>query len=229
MSQEIYRHELKYVINAMDCAVLRSRLPQVMGRDSHAGKEGTYRVRSLYFDTPQDQALKDKLYGVAKREKFRLRYYNEDLFHIRLEKKCKYGELSCKKTTVLTYGECVKLLERELDWMKQDERGLVRELYGKMKSQGLSPRTMSSYLREPYVYSAGNVRVTLDSQMRTGMGNHDFLHMECVPMVYSQGESVYLLEVKYDGFLPDHIRAMLQLGYRSCGSFSKYANSRSFG
>ena len=39
-------------------------------RDKNAGKEGSYRITSLYFDTPSDTALRQKLEGVDRREKF---------------------------------------------------------------------------------------------------------------------------------------------------------------
>lgn len=60
------------------------------------GKEGSYRITSLYFDTPSDTALRQKLEGVDRREKFRLRYYGEDLSFIRLEKKFKMNGLCGK-------------------------------------------------------------------------------------------------------------------------------------
>lgn len=84
-----FRHEYKYQISYADYYTLRSRLRTVMRQDAHAGTEGTYRIRSLYFDNLFDKALREKLDGVDNREKFRIRYYNNDVSFIRLEKKIK--------------------------------------------------------------------------------------------------------------------------------------------
>ena len=91
-----YRHELKYQITAADYHALRRRLAPLMKRDAHAGGDGRYTVRSIYFDNLDDKALREKIDGVQKREKFRIRYYNRDLTFITLEKKVKYNSLCMK-------------------------------------------------------------------------------------------------------------------------------------
>lgn len=203
-----YRHEWKHQINAADLIVLRHRLSAVMQQDSHA-PDGAYRVRSLYFDTPADTALREKLDGVNKREKFRLRYYGRDLSMIRLEKKSKQNGLGSKETAILTETEVRSVLEGDRQWMKQAARPLVQELYGKTISQGLQPKTLVDYIREPFVYAPGNVRVTLDHSIRTGLRCVDFLDPDCVtvPVI---GNPI-ILEVKWDAFLPDFIRDIVQL------------------
>lgn len=81
-----YRHEWKYEINQADLLALRQRLRAVADPDPHA-TNGRYRIRSLYFDNAADKALREKVDGVSRREKFRIRYYNGDTSVIRLEKK----------------------------------------------------------------------------------------------------------------------------------------------
>ena len=87
-----FRHELKHEISLSDMMALRARLSAVCKRDVHA-KDGKYFIRSLYFDTPADRALREKNDGVCNREKFRIRYYNGNLGVIRLEKKVKRLEM----------------------------------------------------------------------------------------------------------------------------------------
>ena len=81
-----YRHEWKHEINEADLRTLRMRLQAIMKSDPHA-KDGKYMIRSLYFDTWADRALREKLNGVSVREKFRIRCYNGDTGFIHLEKK----------------------------------------------------------------------------------------------------------------------------------------------
>lgn len=221
-----YRHEWKYEIDRSDLLVLRQRLGAVMRPDEHA-RGGRYTVRSLYFDTPTDRALREKLDGVSRREKFRLRTYNGDMSLIRLEKKSKLAGLGNKQTAELTGSEARALLAGDTLWMREDPRGLVRELYARMGTQGLRPRTVVDYTREPYVFAPGNVRVTLDYDIRTGLAATDFLSPELVTV--PAGEAPLLMEVKWDGFLPDVIRQILELPGRRAGAFSKYAQCRIYG
>jgi len=93
----VYRHELKLSINALDRAVLSTRLSKVLPRDPHSGPGGTYTVRSIYFDDDRDTALLQKLTGQLYREKFRLRTYGRDSGVIYLERKIKRGNLGCKE------------------------------------------------------------------------------------------------------------------------------------
>lgn len=174
-----YRHEWKHEISLADRMVLRARLAAVCRADGHA-VNGTYLVRSLYFDNPADKVLREKIDRVNRREKFRIRCYNGDLSLIHLEKKSKRGGLGTKETAELSAAEAQAVVDGELDWMMASGRPLVQELYHKMRTQGLRPRTIVDYTREPFVYGPGNVRVTLDYDIRTGLGCTDFLNSSCV-------------------------------------------------
>ena len=70
-----FRHELKFLVTRGEGFALSSRFSALFARDGHAGADGRYEVHSLYFDTPDDRALREKLYGLRDKEKFRLRYY----------------------------------------------------------------------------------------------------------------------------------------------------------
>ena len=147
--KEHYRHELKYTINYWQYLQLRSRFRQVMKMDPHTRADGTYSIRSIYFDNIQDKALREKVNGMAKREKFRIRYYNDNFERITLEKKIKNNNLCIKVSAGLTEKECRKLLNGDLEWMKTHSSSLVQELYGKMKYQQLRPRVLVSYKGSP--------------------------------------------------------------------------------
>ncbi len=221
-----YRHEWKHVISRTDMLILRTRLRAVMQPDPHA-VGGTYFIRSLYFDTPGDTALREKLDGVSRREKFRIRYYNLDPSVIHLEKKSKLAGLGSKQSTPLTAGETQQIIDGDIAWMLADHRPLVRELYAKMRTRQLRPKTLVDYTREPFIYAPGNVRVTLDYNIRTGLGSTALLNPNC-PTIPA-GDSPILLEVKWDAFLPDVVRDAVQLESRQAAAFSKYAQCRVYG
>lgn len=227
MSQPInYRHEWKHEINVSDMISIRQRLRAVAKPDPHA-VDGKYLIRSLYFDDITDKALREKLDGVNRREKFRIRYYNGDTSLIHLEKKSKWNGLGTKETAVLTEAEAQAVVDGKLDWMPSSGRPLVRELYSKMKSKGLRPKTIVDYTREPFLYAPGNVRVTLDYNIRSGLGCTDFLNADCITI--PAGDAPIILEVKWDEFLPGIIRDAVQLSGRRVSAFSKYAQCRVYG
>jgi hypothetical protein len=221
-----FRHEWKHEINAADLIALRQRLRAVAAPDPHA-VDGKYWIRSLYFDDPRDKALREKLDGVSRREKFRIRYYDGNLDVIHLEKKSKWGGLGNKQSASLTAEEAQAIVDGQIDWMRDSDRPLVWELYRKMRAQGLRPKTIVDYTREPFVYGPGNVRVTFDYNIRTGLSCTDFLNPNCVTI--PAGDAPILLEVKWDAYLPDIIRDAVQLDGRRASAFSKYAQCRIYG
>ena len=227
-----YRHEQKIEISYGDLLALRSRLQAVLKPDSHA-TNGRYIIRSLYFDNDRNKALREKLDGVNKREKFRLRCYNRDMDFIRLEKKSKINGLCSKESVRLTKAQVeVLLVGKELNVATQaTDDGLTapltREFISKIHSQGLRPKTLVEYTREAYIYAPGNVRVTLDYNLRTGLAGTDFLNPDCI-MIPAK-DSPAILEVKWDEYLPDIIRDLVQLSGRRAAAFSKYAACRVYG
>lgn len=221
-----YRHEWKHSISRTDMLMLRQRLRAVMEPDPHA-IDGKYFIRSLYFDTPGDTALREKLDGVSRREKFRIRCYNHDTSLIHLEKKSKLAGLGSKLSAPLSPQQVQSILVGDLGWMLSSSQPLIQELYCKMTTTQLRPKTIVDYTREPFVYGPGNVRVTIDYDIRTGLRSTDFLDPNCITI--PAGDSPVILEVKWDGFLPDIIRSAVQLESRQASAFSKYAQCRIYG
>lgn len=221
------RHEYKHYLNYGDYVSIRNRLQAVMKMDSHVSDKGFYQIRSLYFDNMQDRALLEKISGVSEREKFRIRCYDFDYDFIRLEKKVKKGGLGYKLSAGLTVEEMERLLNGETEWLKQSKDALKVELYEKMKFQGLRPKTIVDYRREPFVYPAGHVRITMDYDIRTGIQDKDFLNPNVNTVPASPG--TYIMEVKYDNFLPDMLRDIVQPLFREETAFSKYEVCRRYG
>lgn len=141
------RHELKHQINLREDLVLSQRLRKLFPRDKNASSNGTYRVTSLYFDTPYDNALREKLDGLNRREKFRLRYYGTDISFIRLEKKWKENGLCGKRSAQLTMEQVKKLLMGDYEYLLQSGNPLLIEFYSKLQGKGLRPKTIVSYDR----------------------------------------------------------------------------------
>ncbi len=228
MNKLKYRHEMKHYINLSDYIVLRSRLRAIMNKDYHADETGKYKIRSLYFDDLHDSALLEKLYGINHREKFRIRYYNDDPSFIRLEKKIKDNGLTSKLSVPLSKEEAIAITNGNINWLKESKLPLLQELYTKMQSGGLKPKTIVDYFREAYTYPAGNVRITFDSSIKTGLFSTDLFDYT-LPTVNALNNQSIILEVKFDEFLPEVISDIIQTNERRATSVSKYALSRLYG
>lgn len=223
-----YRHEIKMSINAFDKTMLSSKLSHVLNRDEHAGPNGCYVVRSIYFDDCNDTALKEKLLGVKYREKFRIRTYDSSASLIKLEKKVKNNNAGYKESALLSREECQSLLKGSSQFLKDRPEMVCRQLYSKMGTGLFKPKTIVQYNREAYVWNPGRVRITIDSNVQTGLTSVDFLNFN-IPLTGVVDSDVSILEIKYDDFLPSHIGNLLQMESRQRGSLSKYVLCRRYG
>lgn len=223
---EILRQELKYILGRGEYSALSQRCRAVMRPDPHAGADGSYAITSLYFDDLANTALMQNYSGVSRREKFRIRFYNGDLSTLHLEKKVKYGGLGTKYSCPMAPEQLRRLLDGDLTWMMATGQGLMQELYLRMRTELLRPKTIVAYRRVPFVYEPGNVRVTFDYDIRSGICSRDMLSGRTILVPAAQ--NTVIMEVKYDEFLPDIIRMIVQEGTPRARAFSKYAACRQY-
>lgn len=221
--EEHGRHEHKLYINLSDYMQLRSKMRCIAKPDANVGDDGKYKIRSLYFDNYSDKALVEKLSGQSKREKFRIRFYNDDPTFIRLERKSKANRLCYKQDAVLTEEQCGLIIAGKYDVLKDTGSPLAMELYTKMQYQNLRPKTIVDYQREAFIYPAGNVRITFDSDIRSSNNVQGLFSPELVTIPAS---TATVLEIKYDGFIPEIIRQMIWIDGRYETEFSKYVVAR---
>ncbi len=225
----LYRHELKYEISFAEYFSLAQKLKALMQTDEHSSECGRYNVYSVYFDNLDDKALMEKINGLPQREKFRIRCYNNDLSFVCLEKKIKHNDLTLKISSPLKKKEALSLAKCDNSFMQDHPSELVRELYCKMQTQRLAPRTAVSYQREAYTYPAGNVRITFDSNIRTSLFSKEFFSFSSQGIRATDQTENMILEIKYDAFLPDVISKLIQTPQIRLQAFSKYAAARRFG
>ena len=199
-----FRHEYKFLISPNAARLLKLRLPHIMGRDPHAGPTGQYTIRSLYFDDPNFTAFRDKVDGVDNRTKYRIRCYNGDTSRCRLERKEKKGHLTRKAGQSIQAQDALALQNRTFP----HGEGLCEELRLLCASQGLRPMVLVDYDRTPFVCAAGNVRITLDENLRTRPYCGDLFDThQCMMPVLEDNQVI--LEVKFDDYLPGYLRAVL--------------------
>lgn len=222
-----YRHEYKYMIDARQKAVLQLRAQGVMERDSHAGGDGEYMIRSLYFDSPEDACFYENENGDDPREKYRIRFYNCDPSRISLECKAKVRGMTKKTACPVTLEQCRQFMAGGIPEPEGEVSQKQAVMFGRMRQRTLRPVVIVQYTRMPFVCEAGNVRVTFDDGISSSNDIAGFLQPE-IPLrsVLGTGESI--LEVKWDELLPAYISGQLALDSLQWTSFSKYYLCRKY-
>lgn len=218
------RYENKYFISRAAYEQLRTRIGAGLWSDDHANG-GRYLIRSLYFDDYADSGLHDKIDGVEKREKFRIRFYDMDDSFIRLESKQKLGQMTRKLSAPLTRTQVEQILAGDIWWMLQSEHPLIRNFYLKLRTRLLRPAVIVDYLREPYVFE--DVRITFDMELHSGVWNTDLFERDLLTAPVFPSDRM-ILEVKYDDALPYAVRKLLGTVPLARSAISKYELCRQF-
>lgn len=206
---------------------LRQRLRHLLYPDRNTGPGGEYRITSLYFDDAEDSALFTKLAGSDRRAKIRLRTYNGDCDKVFLERKIKRGEGIHKDRLTVTSPQYDALIHGDADALRNGTSGedqLLADVAWQVKHRLLRPRVIVDYVREAYVHPLGNVRITFDKRLRSGLTSLDLRREAPYVPVPLDGQSI--LEVKYDAFLPRAVQDVLQGEDLVRQSASKYVLCR---
>ena len=216
------RHEEKYICSERQLEIIEHRLKTILPFD--ANQEGSdYGIRSLYFDTVDDRMYHESLYGVDRRSKYRIRFYNmsEELF--RMERKDAVGRMKQKHSSVIDKNTVRSLVEGRPIHDSEDE--VVHEVHLLQKTEGLHPVVIVDYRRCAFTCPTGNVRITIDRDISCTHCVYDF--MEDHPILFPvMPYRKHILEVKYDGILPGYIVSAVDVGTLEQVSVSKYVFSR---
>ena len=221
------RHELKYFITPAEMSVLRNVLTPVMQLDPSGNENNEYHIRSLYFDTINDDALEEKIAGVGNRKKYRMRIYNFSDKVIKLECKSKYGDLISKQSVSIPRDLAEQLIAGDPEGLQRMRHPLLHDVYREMKTRLLRPAVIVDYVREAYIHPAEDVRITFDKTLRTGLYSHDIFNPS-IPTYPVFDDPVEILEVKFNEFLPTYIQAILSGVTAQRSAISKYTWCRRY-
>lgn len=217
-----YRNEWKYSLNNQNLSLLKSRLSEVMELDPHTKINGRYIIHSLYFDDYKDTSLYTTESGVSKRFKWRIRYYDNDLYFMVLERKEKINSRGYKKSCCLTLDEYNNIVSGNItDILYDTEKELIKELARDMMLYDCQPKIIIDYERIAYVEEITNVRITFDMKISASYDLEHFLDGDYIKY-YINPSGINVLEVKFDDILPSYIRKIVEsYGFKQT-SFSKY-------
>lgn len=206
MDEKKYRQEIKFLLSPVQTTLLEQRIRSVMAADDHSNADGCYYIRSIYFDTCSDKAYCEKQSGVGVREKFRIRFYDMSSDTIHLERKEKRENLIYKEMFPISKATVDQLMNGDYEGLLSCEHPLAAHVYAMSQAELLKPVVIVDYTRRAYTYPVGNVRITFDSNLQAGRLGGD---------IWSQGilsdvlEGYTILEVKFNKYLPEHIRQLI--------------------
>lgn len=215
-----YRHEYKYQCSAAQLEIIKHRLDSVIRLDKNA-VDGEYCIRSMYFDSLSLRCFNENENGTDPREKFRIRIYNANSSRISLECKRKERGKTYKTSCLLTMEEFDAIMKRRFTLDVNQMHPVFRKFYYLMLTEHFAPSVIVEYDRVPYVCPLGNVRITLDRNIRSSDSFGEFFS-PTLPTRPIMPEGQHLLEVKYDEYIPDFIKELIQSDNLQQATFSKY-------
>lgn len=227
-----YRYEIKYACSQQQLALIEGRVKAICKKDAHVREKGMYTIRSVYFDDCANSCYYENENGTDPREKYRIRIYDGDTGYIVLERKQKQSGKNHKDSCPLTYGQCRAILDGRFSWgmagegeLEPEQRAILNRFFLQYSTRLLRAKVIVEYERTPYVYPAGNVRITFDRNISGSRLTGRFLEPDLrLRPVMEAGE--HILEVKYDQLIPDDLYNAMQLGNIRQVACSKYYTCR---
>lgn len=206
MSAKPYRQEIKQLLSPARALLAEQRIAAVLPRDAYSGQQGSYTIRSIYFDTPSDRAYTEKEAGICEREKIRIRLYNFEDTVIKLERKEKRENLIHKESLSISRDTALAMLAGDFQELPAYRAPLADYIYGLAHSEGLRAVVTVDYVRRAYLYPAGNVRITFDLALQAGKPDLPL----CDPSgTFQVLGNQTILEIKFNQYLPEHLRQLL--------------------
>ena len=223
MGIDISRKEIKYVLDRCSAEDIQRKLALLLPVDGNSARGG-YMVRSLYFDTIYDRDYYDKIEGLEKRQKIRLRIYSPEENTAKLEVKEKIGGYQRKRSEPVAKEDIGLMINRRYGELRKKYKSpFLQSVFSRMETEYYMPKTIVEYTRRAFVNPANEIRITVDSSLKATESSFDLFSARlCLSPVLHP----VILEVKYTRFLLSYIKTALDMVDRTPVSVSKYCLGR---
>lgn len=222
--KKVLREEKKYLITYANYIASNHYFSQVLHPDEHNGENG-YLIRSLYFDTINDDDFYNKIDGLEVRRKIRIRIYSPNTEFAYLELKQKQGNYQEKRSLKITKEEAEHLIAKDYQILLKSKEPFAKEMYTIMTEHNYVPKTINQYRRKAYVGLENSTRITFDSDIRATETSFDLFNEDLLLNPVFEPNFV-VFEVKYNGFLLSYIKDMINTIDRIQTPVSKYCLGR---
>jgi hypothetical protein len=224
----IKRQEVKYYINYPDYINLSRKISNVLQKDFHDSGPDGYMVRSLYFDNKSNNSYFEKISGIESRKKIRIRVYNYCNKTIKMEIKNKKNTTIVKEGFLINNEDLDELSRGNYDCLLKYGNQTAKKLYYEFTKDYYKPVVLIDYIREAYSYNINNIRITFDKKISKNEFDFTEIFSQDLKMSPVIDNRKIILEIKYDGFVPNWIKDLLQVPRFERCAISKYTLSRYF-
>ncbi len=223
------RYEFKYALPSVDVIRISDDIRHFMDHDLYVRgkKKSSYLVRSLYFDNQRYTNFFEKIDGVKKRHKYRIRTYSSKRMPdvpVFVERKERNNN-RVEKFRERVRPDSLCLAGRDYSWKYFcDEYENVAHQFGvEILKKGLIPKVVVQYQRTPFVsYHDGQFRVTLDSELVGIASNTLWDNLDQCCRWASLLPNLTIMEVKFNRRIPAWFHRIIQANGLERLSISKY-------
>ncbi len=207
---------------------LLHRLSGLMPMDANCKSHAAYRVRSLYFDSVDDECLYQKQSGNLLRKKIRLRTYGNDSNNtVKFEIKRKYGQIIKKDVATISKTAAKQICLGNYAMLLDKNDPVLNEIYTTFVTKCYKPKVIVEYKRMAFVSPVSNIRVTFDQDLCSNINHLDLFSTvkDTMPVII---EGKQILEIKFDDFFPCYLKQVLSAVSAERMAISKYTLARRF-
>ena len=223
----VQRNELKYYISNIGYHELLSRLVHVLKPDEHSISGKGYFIRSLYFDSHENECLFEKQSGTMFRQKYRMRIYDTKSDFAKFEIKNKWNNQIYKETATISKESAYRIIDRDYGELLKYDNPILNKIYRKFSENHYEPKVVVDYTRDAFMFDFFNLRITFDKDLHSNNTDFDLFsdNLHAIPVIL---EGKQILEIKYEHVLPEYIHRSLQLDAFERMAISKYTLGRRF-
>lgn len=229
----IERYEYKFLVPARLVPEIKAVALTTSRLDAHAGEGGSYKIRSLYFDTPSLDLYAANEREQGRRFKSRVRMYPGATGPYFLEVKSRYQDVIVKSRAAVpaeSWRQAMKCESATIDALPERTRSAVLAFVSKLIAHHLEPVLLVEYEREAYVSEIDSyARLTFDrkicAQSRTELDlEADDRHWRSIDHLVQTRtpEPATVLELKFERRPPAWMVAMVKRLELVRYAFSKY-------
>ncbi|MFI3213927.1 MAG: polyphosphate polymerase domain-containing protein [Eubacteriales bacterium] len=221
---QVERSENKYYLRYDLVSELKKELQKILELDEYSSK-GSYIVRSLYFDTINNNDFNEKMAGVQNRKKIRLRVYSPNSKNAKFEIKAKQGAFQKKSSLIVSREVAEQIMQGNYGILLNHSENLIAlKLYSMLTLGCYRPVVLIEYDRIAYTYPENDIRITIDTKVRSSEIELDLFNTE-VPFIGTIQEQA-IVEVKFNGKLLESLAKIFSKYPMVQTSISKYGTGR---
>lgn len=195
------RKEIKYVIDYSEYKQIQQILEICMKKDINANEKGTYKIKTIYFDNYLQEIQKNKKDDINSVDKYRIRMYDNKETSIYLEKKTNENGYTKKIKEQINKNDVINILEGRYSEILEEKPTLKTKMYLNIILKRLRPVLLIEYERMAFVDDLSGIRTTIDKEIKSTIDCNSFFKN-----IEGTSNNKYILEVKYNKYLPDYIK-----------------------